>query len=217
MGIGSSKPEVASPPVPSTSPVLSPEAVERMCTEAYTAGISDADVHHMAQREALMRQGAELVVVACLMSAWLAYLYGRASGIRFAEEVAAPRFDAQKQLLDRVSGDLVSTVEENKSLVSAQQEQLAIIARQRNELRRAALQRKAMLQSVQLLRRRNASVRKQLRGLTSSLHAIQRQMYAGMVGAGVIALVVVWRTCPQRQGSCQRVVTPPLEERESPK
>ncbi|KPA84141.1 hypothetical protein ABB37_02220 [Leptomonas pyrrhocoris] len=201
MGLGSSKTAVSPPPA------LSPETVEQLCEEAYTAGVTDADVYHTAQREAIQRQDAGVGMAACLLSAWLAYLCGRASGTRVVEEAADLRFGAQQRTLDKVNSDLAAVREENKGLMSIRQEQQMIIAQQRSELQRAAQQRKAMQLSVQMLKRRNVSVRRQLRGLTNSINAIQRQMLVGMVGAGVLLLAVVWRTRPLRRGRHQPPVT----------
>jgi hypothetical protein len=201
MGISGFRAQAAAPPPPLPSPpALSPEAVEEMCKEAYAAGIEDADVYGTAQREAMLRQNAAVGVAACMLSAWLAFVYGRTNGTRLAEEAAALRFNAQQQMLDKVNSDLVAVAEENKTLTLVRKEQQMIIAQQRNELQKAARQRRAMQQSLQSLKLRNASVRKQLRGLTTSLHAIQRQMYVGMAGAGVLLLAVVWGTRPLRQG-----------------
>ncbi|KAL7697853.1 hypothetical protein N2W54_006866 [Lotmaria passim] len=200
MGIGSSKSPQAPPlPLVPPPPDLSAEAVEEMCKEAYAAGVGDADVYHTAQREAMQRQEAVFGAGGCLLSAWLAFVYGRARGTRFAEEAAATRFDAQQAMLEQVNRELVATTEENKSLTSIRQEQQTVIAQQREELQRAARERKVLQQSVQSLRRRNASVQRQLRGLSLSLSAIQRQVYAGLIGAGVLLLAVVWSTRPLRQ------------------
>lgn len=213
MGLGSSKAQsaaaAASVPVPEPTPAVTAAVVEEMCKEAYEAGVGDADVYHTAQREAMQRQDAALGVGACLMAGWLAFVYGRSHGVRMAEEAAGLRLDAQQALLDKVNSDLVAIAEEKRSLLTVKEEQQVIIAQQRSELQRAARQRKTMQQSMQALKRRNASVRKQLRGLTTSLNSIQRQMYAGMVGAGVLLLAVVWGTRPLRRGRHGLAPPPP--------
>lgn len=197
MGLGSSKSQSGLPP--GATPAISPEAVDALCREAYTAGASDADIYNTSQREAMQRQDAMMGGAACLLSAWLAYVYGRARGTGAAEEAAAYRYNAQQTLLEKVNTDLVAVAEENKTLLTIRQDQEVVIAQQRRELQTAARERQAMQQAVHALKRRNASVRRQLRGLTASLHTIQRQMYVGMAGAGVLLLAVVWSTRPLRR------------------
>ncbi|CAJ1008625.1 hypothetical protein Q4I28_003938 [Leishmania naiffi] len=175
---------------------LNPEVVDALYREAYAAGTIDADMYHTSQREVMRQQDAMVGFGACMFSAWMACVYGRTTGMQAAEEAAARRFDAQQQVLDKTSKDLALKMEENRSLITIRQEQDVIIAQQRDELQRAALQRSAMRHSLNALQRRCGSVRRQMRNLESSLSAIQRQMYVGMAGAGLVLFAVVWVTRP---------------------
>ncbi|CBZ27152.1 conserved hypothetical protein [Leishmania mexicana MHOM/GT/2001/U1103] len=179
---------------------LTPEAVDALYREAYAAGAADADMYHTSQREVMRQQDAMAGIGACMLSAWVAYVYGRTTGVQAAEEAAALRLDAQQQMLDRTSKDLAQRVEENRSLITVRQEQGVMIAQQRDELQRAAQQRRGMQRSMNALRQRNASVQRQMRSLKSSLSAIQLQMYVGMAGAALVLLAVVWSTRPLRKG-----------------
>ncbi|CBZ34215.1 hypothetical protein, conserved [Leishmania donovani] len=179
---------------------LTPEAVDALYREAYAAGAVDADMYHTSKREVMQQQDAMAGIGACMFSAWVAYVYGRTTGVQAAEDAAALRLDAQQQMLDKTSKDLALKLEENRSLITVRQEQDVMIAHQRDELQRAAQQRRAMQRSMNALRRRNASVQRQMRSLKSSLSAIQLQMYAGMAGAALVLVAVVWSTRPLRNG-----------------
>ncbi|GET88659.1 hypothetical protein, conserved [Leishmania tarentolae] len=180
--------------------VHTPEALDALYREAYVAGAVDADMYHTSEREVMRQQDAMAGIGVCILSAWMAYVYGCTTGARAAEDEAALRFDAQKQMLDKINKDLTLKVEENRSLLSIRQEQDVMIAQQRDELQRAAQQRRAAQRSLNALRRRHASVQRQMRSLTSSLSAIQLQMYVGMAGAALVLLAVVWSTRPLRTG-----------------
>ncbi|KAG5478606.1 hypothetical protein LSCM1_06009 [Leishmania martiniquensis] len=186
---------------------LTPEGVEELYREGYAAGTIDADLYHTSEREVMRQQDAVAGIGACMFSAWVAYVYGRTTGVQAAEDAASLRFDAQQRILDETRKDLALKLEENRSLLTIRQEQDVVIAQQRDELKRAAQQRRAMLQSVNALRRRNTSVRRQMRSLKSSFTALQLQVYVGMAGAGLLLLAVVWSTQQLRSGRWQR---PPI-------
>ncbi|KAG5501169.1 hypothetical protein JIQ42_06167 [Leishmania sp. Namibia] len=173
---------------------LTPEAMEALYREAYAAGTIDADMYHTSEREVMRQQDAMTGIGACMFSAWVAYVYGRTTGVQAAEDAASLRFDAQQRMLDKASKDLALKREENRSLITIRQEQDVVIAQQRDELKRAAQQRRAMQHSVNALRRRNASVQRQMRSLKSTLTAVQLQMYVSMAGAGLVVLTVAWAT-----------------------
>lgn len=185
MGGNSSKP--AAPPGP--PPPLSAEAVEALCRDAYAAGTSDADMYYASEREVLRRQGAIAGAGTCLLSAWMAYVYGRTVGTRAADDAASLRLDAQRQVLDKTSKDLALALEENRSLATMRQEQDVALAVQREELARAAQQRRAMQHSMQTLSRRNARVQRRMRRLEASLAGLQRQVLVGAAGVGLALLV----------------------------
>ncbi|KAG5504333.1 hypothetical protein JKF63_04778 [Porcisia hertigi] len=182
------------------TPALTPEAVDTLCREAYAAGVSDSDMYHTSRREVIRQEDMMAGIGACLLSGWVAYVYGRTTGVRMAEDAATLRFDVQQGLLDKASKELALKMEENHSLIAVRQEQDIVIAKQRDELQRAAQQRRAMQQAINAFRRRNASVQRQLRGLESSLVALQRQIFVSMAGAGLTLLGVIWATRPLRKG-----------------
>ncbi|KAK7198358.1 hypothetical protein NESM_000794900 [Novymonas esmeraldas] len=193
--MGSAKSKVATSPA---EPPLTAASVDALCREAYAAGATDADVYHTSQREVMQQQSLMVGIGACMSSAWVAYVYGRATGTRTAGDAAALRIDAQQLVLDKASKDLATVMEENRTLDSVRHEQEVMITQQRGELERAAQQRRALQQSLAVLRRRNASVQRQLRRLKTSLAAVQRQLYVGAAGTGVLLLAVAWGTRPRR-------------------